>query len=82
MKKILFVTCFLIIGGCSQSDSDVYTLYRSSPFDPLMRVHLSTFDSKDGNDYNNENCQISQKLFQTQPGVTVKYWCEKGRYKK
>jgi hypothetical protein len=28
------------------------------------------------------NCQIAQELFQKQPGVTVKYWCEKDKYKK
>jgi len=81
MKKISVVISLLIMSGCSQSDSDFYTLYRNSPVDSKMRIHVSTFDSKDGNDYNNENCQIGQKLFQNQPNVTVKYWCEKGRYK-
>jgi len=29
-----------------------------------------------------ENCQIAAELFKKQQGVTVKYWCEKGIYKK
>jgi hypothetical protein len=46
------------------------------------RIHVATFDSSYGEDYNRENCQIALGLFQNQPGVTVRYWCEKGRYKK
>lgn len=69
------------LAGCGVSESDVYTLYRSSPMDRNMRVHVSTFDAADGSRYNNENCQIGRDLYQGQPGVTVRYWCEKGRYK-
>jgi hypothetical protein len=29
-----------------------------------------------------ENCQIAADLFMKQQGVKVKYWCEKGNYKK
>lgn len=68
--------------GCGVSDSDVYTLYRSSPIDPNMRIHVTSFDSVDGEKYYNENCQVGRDLFQQQPGVTVRYWCEKGRYRK
>ncbi len=45
-------------------------------------MHVATFDAKDGEAYNMGNCQIAQELFQKQPGVTVKYWCEKGVFKK
>lgn len=49
-----------------------------------MRIHIATFDSAEGNDYNSENCDIVKNLFATINGVKVKqeYWCEKGRYKK
>lgn len=57
-----------------------YTLYRSSPLDPLMRVHLATFDSADGSAYNQENCILAASLFAAQPGVTVRFWCEQGRF--
>jgi lysine/ornithine N-monooxygenase len=75
MKKFLYLISSVVVAGCGQSGSDVYTLYRNSPVDPQMRIHVSTYDAKDGNEYNNENCQIGQKVFQNQPGVTVKYWC-------
>lgn len=67
--------------GCSGS-GDVFTLYRTSVTDENLRIHVATFDSADGEDYNRENCNIALSLFQSQPGVTVKYWCEKGRYRR
>ena len=39
----------------------------------------ATDASGSGSDaYNNENCQQAQTLFQQQPAVIVKFWCEKG----
>jgi len=46
-----------------------------------MRIHVATFDSDDGDKYNEENCRMAMELFQKQPGVKVRYWCEKGRYR-
>jgi hypothetical protein len=46
-----------------------------------MRIHVATFDSNDGDEYNRENCQTTMDLFQSQPNVKVRYWCEKGRYR-
>ena len=68
----------LLLGGC---DSDTYTLYRNSPGFPDMLIHVATFDATDGDKYNSENCQIARDLFANQPRVTVRYWCEKGRYR-
>ena len=82
MKNILILFSTLLIFGCNQSESDIYTLYRSSVTKEGMRIHVGTFDSSNGESYNRENCEISQELFQKQEGVKVKYWCEKGRYKK
>lgn len=47
-----------------------------------MRIHVASFDARDGEKYNSENCQIGKDLFQAQPGVKARYWCEKGRYRK
>lgn len=50
-----------------------------------MRIHVATFDADEGDSsqkYNKENCISSASLFQNQPGVIVKYWCEEGRYHK
>ena len=52
------------------------------------RYHVATFDAQIGKvtgtsfDYNFENCQIAANLFENQRGVLVKYWCEKGFYRK
>jgi hypothetical protein len=85
---ILCLACNLSLTGCGLGGADdaVYTLYRTSaiPNAPseLMRIHMATFDADGGEQYNRENCQLSAELFQAQPGVTVRYWCEKGRYRK
>lgn len=86
MKKLLillFLAGLLIACG----DGDVYTLYRAGVGLPNLKVHVATFDSDDSKNeqfktYNQDNCQIAMKLFQSQLNVTVRYWCEKGRLKK
>ena len=60
--------------------SNAFTLYRNSVTDARMRIHVATFDAADGADYNNENCDVARELFAGQDGVTVRYWCEKGRF--
>jgi hypothetical protein len=61
---------------------DTYTLYRNGVGDPNMRLHVASFDTADGEAYNRENCDIAAKLFQQQDGVTTRFWCEKGKFKK
>ncbi len=69
------------LSGCN-STTAIYTLYRSSAtVGPELRIHVATFDSSDGVEYNRENCNVARSLFQQQPGVTVRYWCEQGRYR-
>ena len=75
---LIAVACLLI----SCREEVAYTLYRNSVIDEKMRIHVATFDVADGNDYNNENCALAQKLFQNQPGIRTRFWCEKGRFKK
>lgn len=69
----------LLLAGCSGETN--YTLYRGSVTADKMRIHIATFDSKDGEKYNGENCELARELFQSQPGVKVRFWCEKGPYK-
>jgi hypothetical protein len=82
---LLIVVCG--ITGCifiGIPESKVYTLYRSGVFQPTMRIHIATFDADDEQsteEYNHDNCEQTRGLFQTQPGVGTKYWCEKGRFK-
>lgn len=80
--RLVFVLSALALSACSASDSSVYTLYRNSAAGADMRLHVATFDSTDGEAYNSENCRTAMGLFQRQPGVTVKFWCEKGRFRK
>jgi hypothetical protein len=71
------------VAGCSLSDSDTYTLYRTSVVLPDARLHVGTFDAADGGErYNRENCEQALELFQAQPGIKTRFWCEKGRFRK
>ncbi len=80
MKKIIIFLVITFLMGCSQSDT--YTLYRNSITDENMRIHVATFNASDTGNYNQENCQIAQELFQKQDGIKTKFWCEKGEFKK
>lgn len=76
------VALMLVPSPGTAQDLDVVTLYRSSALDSTMRLHVATFDAVDqGPGYNSENCQLAAQLFQDQPGVTVRFWCEPGRYR-
>jgi hypothetical protein len=76
LAVVVIVACYPRMVG-----ADVFTLYRNSVLDANMRIHIATFDTyESGPSYNKENCETTRPLFQRQPGVTVKYWCEKGRY--
>jgi hypothetical protein len=79
MRVSVVLLAALILSGCG--DNSAYTLYRNSPAFPDMRIHVATFDAADGDSYNGENCRIASELFSKQPGVTTRYWCEKGRYR-
>lgn len=74
------VLALLILAGCGAEGRDTYTLYRNGITDPAQRLHVATFDSEEGKDYNEKNCALAQQLFQAQPGVKTKFWCERGRY--
>lgn len=78
---LILISGSLLQTGCSSSDSP-YTLYRNSVTDENMRLHIATFDTSQGHDYNMGNCQLTAELFQRQEGVKTRFWCEKGTYKK
>lgn len=65
--------------------------------DETLRIHIGTFDAlplkniEDNAKYNLANCEFAQELFNAnQPHyrgsiystIKIKYWCEKGRFKK
>jgi hypothetical protein len=66
----------------SACDAGTHTLYRSSVVLPSARIHIATFDAADGDAHNRENCELARDLFQAQPGVLTRFWCEPGGFKK
>lgn len=81
------ILCLILAGfwSCAAKAADensVFTLYRNSVVGVDMRLHVATFDAADGEAYNRENCWIAAELFKSQPNVRVRYWCEKGRFRK
>jgi len=85
MKKLyILLIIFPLLALAKPSDKEIYTLYRNSILDESMRIHVASFDAKDGKSshaYNMSNCMIAQDLFQNQHEVKTKYWCERGKYK-
>ena len=76
-----FLTIILLILGTTVSANETAaTLYRNSVLNENARYHIATFDTNEGDAYNWENCQLAAKLFQAQPGVTTRFWCEKGKF--
>ena len=80
-RPALALGAAVIVAACEPSYAS-YTLYRNSVLDAGMRLHIATFDAKDAEAYNRENCQIAADLFAQQPSVKVRYWCEKGRFQR
>ena len=84
-KAVALVLLGVVIGWFVRwqtGNGTAYTLYRNSAMGSLERIHIATFDASEADSYNNENCQQAQTLFQQQPGLAVKFWCEKGRYRR
>lgn len=83
-RLLALIAWVTLMAACSvgSSDAHVFTLYRNSVTDENMRIHVATFDAAEKEEYNRGNCEQAQVLFQAQPGVKVKFWCEKGRYRK
>jgi len=83
--------------GFEVETSTEYTLYRtgidliSNAHDETLRIHVATFDANQGSKYNHANCDFAQEYFNAnQPHylgsiystIKIKYWCEKGRFRK
>jgi hypothetical protein len=60
--------------AASAADETTYTLYRNSVLDLKMRIHVASFDTDNGGDYNIENCNLVADLMKTQDGVTTRFW--------
>lgn len=72
--------------GQTIDDDLVATLYRSSAVIAGARFHVATFDADPKSisteavfEHNWANCTTAAELLQSQPGVRVRFWCERGR---
>lgn len=79
---VAFAASFVVASEADAQDENVYTLYRNSVTDRALRIHIATFDANEGHAYNMENCQLAADLFAGQSGVSVRFWCERGRYRR
>ncbi len=83
MSRIIYPLLLLTMSGlvsCGPRAERTYTLYRNSSTDPLMRIHVATFDADEPVEYNHENCEHARDLFNGQPGILTRFWCEAGTY--
>jgi len=93
MRHIAALILITVTAACGDKEPEVevFTLYRNVPSDETFRVHVATFDAAGhegrGSHFYNwsnaKNCERAAKMFQAQPEwQDVKFWCEKGRFKK
>jgi len=80
MRSFLLVAC-LLLSACEGSGAMV-TLYRSSPGDDAMRIHVASFDADKSAAYNDESCRLAAEHFRKQAKLNVRYWCEPGPFRK
>ena len=70
-----------------RAEREFWTLYRNSPTDSTMRIHVASFDSTEAGSseanyaYNQENCVAVSKSLGKQLDIPASYWCERGRFK-
>lgn len=85
MKNLLLIViiiislCAVVIYFFSIRKQNTYVLYRNSSAFGDMQIHIASFNAKEPGEYNRENCEIARDLFQSQPGVKAKYWCDKAK---
>lgn len=80
-QRLLLAFVCLMVASPAKAESDAtFSLIRDSALDPTMRIHVATFDTREGKAYNLENCNLVAVLMQQQPGVTTRFWCERGAF--
>ena len=78
---LLAATALVGCGSPRSDDAGAYTLYRTSVVSGVTRVHVATFDAKDGGAYNRENCEQVASFYSAQPGIETRFWCEPGFFR-
>lgn len=97
MKKLIAFFLLGFISSLAIASGTEYTLYRSGidlptkTYDETLRIHVASFDADQDAKYNLANCELAQELFNANQShyrgsiygtIKIKYWCEKGRFKK
>lgn len=84
MTRSLALALLFCLVAC-EAQPAVYTLYRNSALDPSMRVHVATFDSREGGvsvpAYNQLNCAEAAELYNRNDTERKHWWCEGGRFR-
>ena len=93
---LYIVTVVLSLPACSEKslpESEIYTLYSTNFPNDSGRSGVATFDLANTPELNSQICQESADLFQKgfeerkkvnggRTDTKMRYWCEKGRFKK
>jgi len=96
MRTTQFVLTTLVmaafVGGCdASSDKGTATLYRNSPLESAVRVHIASFDADESGDFNLGNCGMASRILNAnidasaaaegkKPYENVGFWCEPGPF--
>ncbi|MBE0627765.1 MAG: hypothetical protein IH606_23480 [Burkholderiales bacterium] len=84
----------LLLAACGEKDNPdeaIFTLYSSAPSDQFFRGHEATFDAylkSEDAFWNAKKCERVARLLQenwqaeVSKTISVRFWCEKGRYRK
>ena len=94
--RFIFVAVALSLAACSEKslpESEVYTLYSTNFPNDYGRSGVATFDLANIPELSSQICQESADLFQKDfeerkkkngwsADTKMRYWCEKGRFKK
>lgn len=94
--SLFIVAVVLGLAACSEQsfpESEVYTLYSSNYPTDVGRNGVATFDLANTPELNGQICQEAAELYQADfekrkrengwsANTKMRYWCEKGRFKK
>ena len=84
LNSIILIIYTIQIVNANVLDDSVFTLYRNNNDNPFIRIHLATFDSSNGEQFNLWYCQKAVQYFQEAAksrGSNERIWCEKGYFR-
>lgn len=81
LARVAVLLAIAAVGSACKARPDVYTLYRTETVGDSARIHVATFDAAEEGDDNRATCEHTRELFQLQPSMLSRFWCEKGRYR-